>query len=163
LALERLRSSVIPRAVLHAEGGAYVQKDPTALLPWWKSREIKEYVWREGSDIVAHVRITVGEEGCWLRPILEPTVDGLADQLLAESLNLLSSHPARPVYCAVREYEGGVRGALDAVGFEPFASEVLMAKHMTVRARVPVNNLSPALEKSVETATPISISNHCQD
>jgi hypothetical protein len=149
--------------VQHAEGGAYVEKDPTTLLPWWKSREIKEYVWREDADILAHVRMVLGERGHWLRLLLEPTADGLADRMLADSLNLLPSRPARPVYCAVREYEGGVQGALHALGFEPLASEVLMAKQMTVRARVPVNNLSPALEKSVETATPISIGNHCQD
>jgi len=161
--LQRLRSSLIPRPVQHAEGGSHAEKDRTSLLPWWKSREIKEYVWKEGADIQAYVRIIVGQDGHWLRLLLEPTAASLADAVLSNSLSLLSSYPARPVYCAVREYEGGVQGALDAVGFEFLASEVLMVKHMAVRARVPVNKLSPALEKGVETATPISTSNHCQD
>ena len=162
-ALQRLRSSLIPRPVQHAEGGTHAEKDPTSLLPWWKSREIKEYVWKEGADIQAYVRIVVGQGGHWLRVLLEPTPAGLADAVLSDSLSLLSFYPARPVYCAVREYEGGVQGALDAVGFEFLASEVLMVKQMAVRARVPVNKLSPSLEKGVETATPISTSNHCQD
>jgi hypothetical protein len=161
--LRRLRTSLIPRPVQHAEGGTHAEKDPASLLPWWKSREIEEYVWNEGADIQAYVRIVVGQHGHWLRVLLEPAAAVHADSVLSESLSLLSSHPARPVYCAVREYEGGVQGALDALGFEPLASEVLMVKQIAVRARVPVNNLSPALEKSVETATPISTSNHCQD
>jgi hypothetical protein len=162
-ALQRLRSSLIPRPVQHAEGGIHAEKYPASLLPWWKSREIEEYIWKEGTAIQAHVSIIVGERGHWLRVLLAPSVASLADSVLSDSLSLLSSHPARPVYCAVRGYEGGVQGALDALGFEPLASEVLMVKQMAVRARAPVNNLSPALEKSVETATPISTSSHCQD
>jgi hypothetical protein len=72
-------------------------------------------------------------------------------------------HPDRPIYCGVREYESGVRPALDALGFEPVASELLMARHTTAPARVTVDKLSPALEKGVETAAPISTSNRCQD
>jgi hypothetical protein len=107
--------------------------------------------------------MVIGEEGHWLRILLGPDTSGHADAVLKDSLSVLASYPARPIFCAVREYESGVQGALDCLGFEPVASELLMVKHTTVRPRVPVKKLSPALEKGVETATPISTSNRCQN
>ncbi|HUW96468.1 MAG TPA: hypothetical protein VMW58_11840 [Anaerolineae bacterium] len=162
-ALQRLRSSLIPRPVQQAEGGIQAERDPTGILPWWKSREDREYVWGEGGEIQALIRIVIGEEGHWLRILLGPNTGGHADAVLRDSLRLVASYPARPIYCAVREYEGGLQGALNSLGFEPVASELLMVKHTTVRARVPVKKLSRALEKGVETAAPISTSNRCQN
>jgi hypothetical protein len=162
-ALLRLRSSLIPRPVQQAEGGIQPERDPGGILPWWKSREAREYVWGEGGEIGALIRIVSGEEGHWLRILLGPGTEGHADPVMRDSLRLIASYPALPVYCAVREYESGLQGALDSLGFEPVASELLMVKHTTVRARVPVKKLSPALEKGVETAAPISTSKRCQN
>jgi hypothetical protein len=162
-AFQRLRSSLTPRPVQHAEGTGQARRDPTAILPWWKSRENKEWVWTENGGIKAYLRTVVGEEGHWLRILLEPGDAGRADAILNDALCLLASYPPRPVYCAVREYEAGVQGALNALGFEHVASELLMVKHTTVRKRVPVGKLSPALEKGVETAAPISTSSRYPD
>jgi hypothetical protein len=161
--IQRLRTAVIPRAVQNAEGGIHTERDAVASLLWWRSRQTREYVWKEDSGVKAHVRVVSGPHGHWLRLLLEPLVAGEADTVLHNSLCLLASYPPRPLYCATREYEGGLRGTLDSLGFEHMASELLMVKHTTVRARVPVNALSPALEKGVETATPISTSNRCQN
>jgi hypothetical protein len=161
-AVQRLRSSLVPRPVQQAEGGVQVERDPTCILPWWKSRQAREYVWIEGGGTQALIHVVVGEEGHWLRLLLSPDLAGRADAALRDALRLVASYPALPIYCAVREYEGGLQAALSSVGFEPVASELLMVKHTTVRARVPVQKLSPALEKGVETAAPISTSNHCQ-
>ena len=162
-ALQRLRSALTPRPVQHAEGGSQVRRDPTAILPWWKSRQIKECIWTENGGIKAYLRTVAGEEGHWLRILLEPGDAGRADAILNDALCLLASYPPRPVYCAVREYEGGLQGALNALGFEHVASELLMVKHTTVRTRVLVGKLSPALEKGVETAAPISTSSRYRD
>ena len=134
-----------------------------ALLPWWKSRETEEYVWEQGGAIRAYLRFVAGEDGHWLRVLLEPGTTEVADAVLSESLSAAASYPARPVYCDVRDYEDGLRGALHSLGFELLTSELLMVKHTTVRARVPVGKLSPALEKGVETAAPISTGNHCRN
>jgi hypothetical protein len=162
-ALQRLRSALTPRPVQHAEGSSQVRRDPTAILPWWKSRETNECVWTEDGEIKAYLRTVVGEEGHWLRILLEPGDAGRADAILNDALSLLASYPRHPVYCAVREYEGGLQGALNALGFEHVASELLMVKHTTVRTRVPVGKLSPALEKGVETAAPISTASQYLD
>jgi len=63
----------------------------------------------------------------------------------------------------VREYEAGLQGGLEELGFETVTSELLMVKHITVRAKVPVDKLSPAFEKGVETAAPISRCDSCEN
>lgn len=146
--IQRLRTAIIPRAVQNAEGGIDAERDATVFPLWWRSRETREYVWKEDSGIKAHVRLVIGPEGHWLRILLGPVAEGQADTVLRDALCLLASYPPRPLYCATRGYEGGLRGTLDSLGFEPLVSELLMVKHTTVRARVPVNALSPALEKA---------------
>jgi hypothetical protein len=162
-ALRRLLGSLTPRLVQQVEGGARAESDPTAVIPWWKSRQIREHVWEESGEVRAYLRLVSGQRGHWLRVLLDPGAAQHADVILSELLSALVPHPERPIYCGVREYESGLRPALEAFGFEPLASELLMARHTTAPARVAVDKLSPALEKGVETAAPISSSNHCQD
>jgi hypothetical protein len=158
-ALRRLRNSLTPRMVQQVEGGTEVERNPTAVLPWWMSRELSEFVWEDSGDIRAYLRLLTGQDGRWLRVLLEPGSSQHAELLLSEFLSGLVPYPDRPLYCGVREYEGGLRSALDALGFEPLASELLMTRQTTAPARIPAEKLSPALEKGVETATPISTSN----
>jgi hypothetical protein len=146
--IQRLRTAIIPRAVQNAEGGIDAERDATVFPLWWRSRETRDYVWKEDSGTKAHVRLVIGPAGHWLRILLGPVAEGQADTVLRDALCLLASYPPRPLYCATRGYEGGLRGTLDSLGFEPLVSELLMVKHTTVRARVPVNALSPALEKA---------------
>ncbi len=162
-ALKRLRSSLTPRLVQQMEGGTEVERDLTALLPWWMSREMSEYVWEDSGEIRAHLRIFTGQDGHWLRVLLEPRASEDAELVLSELLSMLAPTPERPLYCGVREYEGGLRPTMENLGFAPLTSELLMTRQTTAPARIPAEKLSPALEKGVETATPISTSNHCQD
>jgi hypothetical protein len=162
-ALKRFLGSLTPRLVQQVEGGPGAENDPTAVIPWWKSREIEEDVWEESGEVQACLRLVSGQRGHWLRILLDPGAAQGADAILSELLSAVVPHPDRPIYCAVREYESGLRPALEAFGFDLVASELLMARHTTAPARVKVDKLSPALEKGVETAAPISTSNHCQD
>jgi hypothetical protein len=158
--IHRLRTSVTPRMVQHAEGGSQAEHDPTAALPWWKGSRTREYVWEQDEEIRAHLRVLFGQDGNWLRILFDRSIDRRLDDLLEQALTLMKPYPERPVYCSVREYEGPLRGALESSGFDFVASEVLMVKVTTVGARVQVNKLSPALEKGVETAAPVSTSEH---
>ncbi len=162
-ALKRLRSSLTPRLVQQIEGGTEVERDPTALLPWWMSRERSEYIWEDSGEIRAHLRLFTGQDGHWLRVLLQPGPSERAELVLSELLSMLVPTADRPLYCGVREYEGGLRPTLETLGFAPLASELLMTRQTTAPARIPAEKLSPALEKGVETATPISTSNRCQD
>lgn len=156
MGLQRLHSSITPRPVQQAEGGAQGARDLDRLLPWWRPPEVKEYVWADEGGIHAHLRIVMGKEGSWLKITVAPAILEQADRVLSEALLMLSGYPERPVYCSVREYEAGLRGRLEELDFETVTSELLMVKHITVRAKVPVDKLSPAFEKGVETAAPIS-------
>lgn len=163
LGLQRLHSSITPRPVQQAEGGAQGARDLDRLLPWWKAREVREYILADDGEIQAHLCIVIGEQGYWLRIVLRPAVSDQVDRVLSEALLMLSAYPERPVYCGVREYEAGLQGGLEELGFETVTSELLMVKHITVRAKVPVDKLSPAFEKGVETAAPISRSDSCEN
>jgi hypothetical protein len=161
--VKRLRGSLTPRLVQQIEGGTEVERDPTALLPWWMGRETSEYVWEDSGEIRAHLRVLTGQDGHWLRILVEPGASEQAELVLGELLFMVTPTPERPLYCGVREYEGGLRPTLEALGFAPLTSELLMTRQTTAPARIPAEKLSPALEKGVETATPISTSNRCQD
>ncbi|NIN69643.1 MAG: hypothetical protein GTO63_34160 [Anaerolineae bacterium] len=156
--LQRLWSATTPRPVQLAEGGR-AERDVDGLLPWWKTRQVKHYVLSDAGEILAHLRASSAEDGHWMSIMVAPTVLGEVRTLLSESLSFLSARPDRPIYCAVREYQAGLEAALEDLGFQPLASELLMVKHTTVGVKVPVEKLSAAFEKGVETATPISTGN----
>ncbi len=160
--LERLWSSTTPRQVQHFEGGR-VERDLNGLLPWWKELQTKEYVSSEGGEVRAHLRIVGGQHGYWMRIMVAAGVLQEVNKLFSEAVSLLADHPERPIYCGVREYEPGPMGALDDLGFELLGTELLMVKHTTAGAKVPIDKLSQAFEKGVETATPISTSNSCEN
>lgn len=157
-ALLRLYHRVKPRPVQHAEGSSQEGYDPTAVLPWWKSHHTKEYVSEEDGEVRAYLRIVFGQQGQWLTLTLDPGMARELDGLLAEALHLALARVTGPLYSSVREYQGGLAPVLESSGFEAVASEALMVKHTTARAKIAVNKLSPALEKGVETAAPISSS-----
>lgn len=161
--LLRLRSSLTPRLVQMAEGGIIGERDLLGPLPWWRARQVKEYVFADDGNFHAYLCVVVGQEGHWLRIMVQPESPMDVDTILSESLSMLSTYSPRPVYCSLREYEAGVRGGLEELGFQPLASELLMVKQTTVRMSVPVDQLRPALEKGVETAAPISTSNNCEE
>ncbi|HEM61717.1 MAG TPA: hypothetical protein ENO24_05465 [Chloroflexi bacterium] len=131
-AVLKLHHGTTPRPVQHAEGSSLGRYDPTPVLPWWKSHHIKEYVSEQDGEILAYLHILFGQRGQWLTIVLGPGTSGKIDALLSE--------------------------ALESAGFDEVASEAMMVKHTTARAKIAVNKLSPALEKGVETAAPISSS-----
>lgn len=157
-AVLRFHHRVTPRPVQHAEGSSQGGYDPTAVLPWWKSHHTKEYVSEEDGEVRAYLRILCGQQGQWLTLTLDPGIARELDGLLAEALHLALARVTGPIYSSVREYQGGLAPVLESSGFEAVASEALMVKHTTARAKIAVNKLSPALEKGVETAAPISSS-----
>jgi len=153
-ALRQLYSAVTPRLVQQAEG--MIANQHEALPPGWEGGWGQEvFVWQnQRGDIVGSIQIRRGTLGHWLRLHLHPQAEGHAPEVIAQGLALLNSYPSRPVYCSVREYQGYLCPVLEAHGFEPFASQVLMVKHTTVRVKQPLRKLVPALEKRAEVTTP---------
>ena len=82
-----------------------------------------------------------------------PRVAERAGDLLDYGLALLNYYPPHPVYCGVREYQGGVRVPLSKRGFTLFSSQCLLVRHILARVKEAARGLVPALEQRVEAPT----------
>jgi len=152
-ALQRLYANVAPRLVQQAESlGERGWEQSAVDWPFWARS--KGYVLEEDGEIVSYLRCSKGRIGHWMRILLHPQAYDRADEVIRYGLALLWHDPPRPIYCNVREYEGGLKTPLQAWGFEPFASQAVLVKHMTVRVLEPARKLVPALDKRAEVATP---------
>jgi hypothetical protein len=76
------------------------------------------------------------------------------DDLIACAWAALAIQPARPVYCSVRQYEGGVRAGLEAAGFKAFAARSLMVKQTIAWSKPTVSELAPVRTSSAEVVPP---------
>ncbi len=84
-----------------------------------------------------------GQRGCLLRPLFHPEIYEQASGLIADALTHLARPDQMPVYCAVPSYQEWLHEPLAAVGFEPWASQVVMGKYTVRRIKDPVFQLLP--------------------
>jgi len=94
-----------------------------------------------------------GRIGHWLSILVHPRSAERAGDLLDYGLALLNYYPPHPVYCGVREYQGGVRVPLAERGFTLFSSQSLLVRHIPIRVKEATRSLVPALEQRVEAPT----------
>lgn len=148
LALQKLCVAITPQRVRQAEGGIEV-----ALA---SGRPCQNFVLpgESGDDLAAAVTICPGGLATWLRVLVHPDASISVEDIILWSLATLGSGSARPVYCRVRRYEGGIRVPLEASGFELFAARVLMVKHTAAWIKTPVQELVPALKGGAEPVPP---------
>jgi hypothetical protein len=99
--------------------------------------------------------MSVRPRGVWLKVIVDANAGDCAAEVLDHGLAAIEDR-TRPVYCAVRDYEGGIRGLLEDRGFSLGDTYSLLVKHTTVRVREPLRKLVPALEKGVEVTPSVS-------
>jgi len=108
----------------------------------------------DGHDgIVGYGHLTSGRVGHWLNILVHSRAYHRAGTLLDYGLALLNHYPPYPVYCAVREYQGGVRALLQERGFDLFSGQCRLVRHTTGRVKEPARGLVPGLEKRVEAPT----------
>lgn len=164
VAARQLYTAIASRLVQQAENvprqGRLCPRDV-----WPSTGERRGYVLQKKSQIVGCLTIRQGSIGHWLYVLLHPQAYDHAADLMAHGLAVLRHAPPRPVYCGVREYQGGLRAVLEDMGFRLFVSRALMVKHTTVRVTDPLRALRPVLEKRAEVTTPTvspanSIANH---
>ena len=155
-ALQKLCVAITPQRVRQAEGGITLAADA--------GRNCKRYVLPGGNaDVTATLTACWGERANWLRLLVHPELPGqTVDNLVRWGLTALAGAPGtgnaggaadKPVYCNVRRYEGGVRSALEAAGFEPQAERSLMVRHTVAWSKTPVLEPMPVL-KGAEPAPP---------
>jgi len=147
-AIQKLCVAITPQRVRQAEGGI--------TLAAGIERNCQRYVLStaEDDDLVAMLGLCTGGLAHWLRMLVHPEARDVADALISWALSALAAQPAQPVYCSVRQYEGGLRAALETAGFEPYATRALMVKHTLAWSKTPVQELAPALASSAEAVPP---------
>jgi hypothetical protein len=146
--IQRLFVAVTPQRVRQAEGGIRIAAG--------MERNCQHYVLpgENRGDLAAVLSICSGGEACLLRLVVHPDARDVADGLVRGALAIMDRCPAKPVFCSVRQYEGGVRAALLAAGFERYASRALMVKHTLAWSKTAVPELGPALKATAEIVPP---------
>lgn len=157
--LQGLYADVAPRLVQQVENTTISEWENTS-APWRKQARQEGYVLEDQGEIIGYLRIRQRQTGHWLEILLHPRAYERANELVEQSLSLLTEYPPRPIYCCVRRYQGGLRAPLEARGFQQFASQCLMVKYTTVLIKEPVLKRVATLEKRAEAATPM-MKTHC--
>jgi hypothetical protein len=114
----------------------------------------RSFVLEKRGEMAGCLTVKLGRIGHWLYVLLHPQAYDLADSLLARGLATAYDLSSGPVYCGVRDYQGGLRVVLEEMGFQHLISRALVVKHTTVRVTDAVKALRPALEKRAEVTTP---------
>ncbi len=154
--VKQLWATITPGLVLHAEGGNGC-KGGDASSDQAVSGSGDGYVLRSANGrIRGFLHILVKPRGTWLRLLVNPGAKDSARELLDHGLSVLARQPPRPAYCAVRDYEGGLRSLLQERGFEHSEDHSLLVRHTTVRVREPRRKLVPALDKRAEVAPTVT-------
>jgi hypothetical protein len=147
-AIQKLCVAITPQRVRQAEGGIAVTTG--------REQDCQHYVLpgEDGEDLVAAMSVCGSGVPRWLRVLVHPDARDVAEGLVRWGLGELASLSARPIYCNVRQYESGVRLALEASGFAPYATRALMVKHTMALGKVQAQELAPALKSSAEALPP---------
>jgi hypothetical protein len=147
-AIQKLCVAITPQRVRQAEGGIVVTAGSE------KNHERYVLPGENGDDLVAVLSIYTGGQAHWLRLLVHPEARDVADGLIRWALGALAVQAPHPVYCNVRQYEGGVRAALEAAGFELYATRVLMVRHTLAWSKVSAPEVAPALKSGAEAVPP---------
>jgi hypothetical protein len=147
-AIRKLCVAITPQRVRQAEGGIAIAAG--------MEKNCQRYVLSaaEDEDLVAVLSLCSGGLAHWLRMLVHPEARDAADAFIWWALSKLAGQSAQPVYCSVRLYEGGLRAALEAAGFEPYARRALMVRHTLAWSKTPVHDLTTALASSAEVVPP---------
>lgn len=147
-----LYRAVAPRLVQQAE--AMFEEAGAVWCNRFLSRGQGEgFILEDGEGIAAYGHLTPGRTGHWLTLLVHPRAYDRVDSLLDYGLALLSYYPSYPLYCTVREYQGGVRALLEERGFGQISMQCCLVKHTTARVQEPAMGLVPALENRAQSPT----------
>lgn len=145
--LRRLYSLYTPAPVQQAEG--WCDKDEPIKAPaWWEMGHYASYVLERNAEIVGAVDVVSGRRGHWIMLHGDPGDSVTMSLLLQQGLHSLDKS-RWPVYCAVRDYQGGLSAVLQDQGFTPFLQCARLVKHLVARVKTP--ELAPVPSLVVHT------------
>jgi hypothetical protein len=150
--IDRLYGQITPHLVQLAESPARDGGSgwPCGPLNWGQG---EGFVLEDKVGLAGYGYLQSGRIGHWLHVLIHARAYDQASDLLDYGLALLNYYPPYPVYCGVREYQGGVRVRLEERGFQVFSTQCWLVRHTMARVKEPARGLVPALEKRVEAPT----------
>jgi hypothetical protein len=150
--INQLYRAVTPHLVQQAESPA-AGSDVEWLCGPVSWNQGEGLILEDETGIAGYGHLTPGRIGHWLTLLVHSRGYDEAVRLLDQSLNLLNYYPPYPVYCPVREYQGGIRALLEDRGFRLYATQSHCVKHTMAWVKEPVRSLVPGLEKRAEAPT----------
>jgi hypothetical protein len=138
-ALFDLYAAAVPANVRAAE--ALTHEEWAALYPGrklWAPSAFggrDDYVWEIASRVVGWMRIVFGQRSQFLELLPHPHYEGYADKMVKYALAQMSTKA--PVIVETREYQGGVRGAVERAGFQPGGAYAAWVWQIASRATEP--------------------------
>ena len=120
-------------------------------------RKADGLICKQGDDLQAHISLSFGSTGIWVRPLIHPDAAYLPewmDTIMTSIPNIRK----RPVYICVRSYQAWLESLLESHGATVGKRQAVMLRHLTVSKILDAqfvknNNSKPAWAKP---ATPIS-------
>jgi hypothetical protein len=137
--LFQLYNAAVPANVRAAEALTY--EEWTALYPgrklWAPSiiGDRQDFVWELGPLLIGWMRVIFGQRSQYLYLLLHPSYENYGQRMICNALGQLSAKA--PVLLDVREYQGGVRAALEALGFRRGPEYASWVRHLTERVKEP--------------------------
>ncbi|MHB1500794.1 MAG: GNAT family N-acetyltransferase [Candidatus Dormibacteria bacterium] len=150
--------STAPHAVAAVEAPTLKQWSATFQLGWLsrldaRSGDSRHYVVEKDAKVVAWAGVRDPSQA---RPTqMSLTLDPQERELAVEAVHsLLGQLPAGPTICLLRHYDGELARAVAARGFEPLATQLLMARDlpMKLRAGRPLEQKQRALAGALPVA-----------
>lgn len=152
-ALDRLYSELVPWLVQQAEGGGGFNGSGSLA----RSQAGTEHVLVQGGEVIGLVQLRPVGNAYHMAIVLHPRAYHWARAVIAFGLSRFRHGPARPVYCAVRHYQGGLRTPLEENGFRWVGTRALLVRHTMAKAReVPVRRIE-GTERQPEAAIPTAL------
>ena len=134
IAINTLHANTVPRLLQQAEP-----------LP---APECNGLVYEQDGQILAYLAIAEGKNGVIIKPYFHPEAYDQTAAIILTALAHMDRVQQVPVFLYARAYQDWLRGALDRIGFAPWAHQVLMVKYTLVRAGRMEPVAVPGLEAS---------------
>lgn len=114
-------------------------------------------VYRRNDRIEGYIAVAEGKSGVYLMPHLHPDVFSEAPAIIAGAIQRINRADKLPVYVRVRRYQDWLDDALVELGFECYARQAVMVKHIAAGVRtttfVPLHRKLEAVPSPVKPPT----------
>lgn len=153
--LLRLYLATVPEPVQSAEGAIGAPAGVAPIVENLRADQGVTYVVRTADELLGAFQLLRGAHGTWLHiwiDTLQPNTHNVR-MLLGHVLALVSGQQwMTPLYFAASDFQGGLDGLLDELGFAPFCDRVRMVKHVIKWVRENVSNPISVVETAGEVA-----------